>query len=114
MAMDPRDMEKELYQPVRELIRRYSLDDPQLPMEIQKIVDSVIEKNPQLEQHEGSIYNSAISHLHGYVLGRTEERNLKEWARIGVNGIKLVLESFLKYKELEIRERELEKKENSS
>jgi len=108
MAVIPHEIEQELYSPIRELTKKYSLDDPQLPIEIKSHVDSFIRKNQHLEPNKDSIYNLVISHLHGYVIGRTEERALKEWVRIGLDGVKIVLESFLKYKELEIRKKELD------
>lgn len=99
-------LEKELYEPVRELSRLYAVDDPNFSKQFENCVNSFIARNPQFSSQRDFIYNLAVAALQNYVIGRVEERSKAEILKIGLEGVKFLVGAYLKYKELTIIERE--------
>ena len=104
MSDDLEFLENELYAPIRKISHRIPISNPDFKKEMLNLVENFSTRHPGI-YNSGELYERVVAHLYGYLLGRETERENLEIIRLGVDGIKFVVSSYLKYKELGLKER---------
>lgn len=103
-------LEKELYEPVRKISQRIAISSPEFYETVFTTVENFLQRHPKISTGE-ELYERAVAHLYGYLIGRDTEREKMEIIKLGADGIKFVVSSYLKFKELKLKEKQNEQQE---
>ena len=109
MLFDAEMLEKELYRPVRDISNNYSINNPEFFKQIEFCVNQFTNRYDKSSYKREVVCALAFSAAQNYLIGKTEKMFEEQLLMEGIDGIRFLIGSYLKAKELELREKELDK-----